>query len=477
MGNIAIEGNIIPHEWYNHLRNEKGRVQMNAITILADLIYWYRPVPIYDIKTGLISGYGRKFKEDLLQRSYRDLEKKFGLSENQIRTALIFLEEKGLAFREFRNINVRGHILNNVMYLGINPKRILEITKKSEKAKLEKVALQTKIEIQTTKPSETILPFQKSKNTYLEKSEQVPQPTRLPSIKNINTNTKISSKTSSFIYEINESMSSSHKKENRDWLTSFSKEQSEFSNYLINLKPALGKPITMQAASWWIKHFGIDKIKIALHEYFQWVEKAKKKPTISMPHNMAACIRHVLNKETHATTANTDFFKPKQILSQQPLDHSLIFTIEQKKFLNYLLKLKPEIGEAITKETATWWIKHFGIEKIKIALKVYWQQVDKAKINPQISMPQSIGAYVRDALNKGIRPCMEADKRNKAFADSFKHAKNWTELTLTDKYCRAEGTGKDWYYYMPENLFIESLVNFYENYCDYSNQQAYQKVS
>ena len=55
------------------------RSQTNALLILADLVYWYRPAPIYDIKTGQLNGYGKKFKEDLLQRSYKNLEEKFGL--------------------------------------------------------------------------------------------------------------------------------------------------------------------------------------------------------------------------------------------------------------------------------------------------------------------------------------------------------------------------------------------------------------
>ena len=128
MGSIKFDGNIIPNEWYNHLKNINGKVQTNALLILADLVYWYRPVPIYDIKTGQLNRYGKKFKEDLLQRSYKNLEEKFGLSKNQIRDALIFLEEKNLVFREFRDIKIGNHIINTVMYLGIKPEKILEIS-------------------------------------------------------------------------------------------------------------------------------------------------------------------------------------------------------------------------------------------------------------------------------------------------------------------------------------------------------------
>ncbi|KIC70793.1 hypothetical protein DB44_FV00050 [Candidatus Protochlamydia amoebophila] len=38
MGKIAIQGNIILNEWYAHLRNEKGKIQINTALILADIV-------------------------------------------------------------------------------------------------------------------------------------------------------------------------------------------------------------------------------------------------------------------------------------------------------------------------------------------------------------------------------------------------------------------------------------------------------
>lgn len=129
--------------------------------------------------------------------------------------------------------------------------------------------------------------------------------------------------------------------------------------------------------------------------------------------------------------------------------------MQEKKYFHTLLNIRPERGEAIEKDHATWWIKHFGIEKVKIALLVYWQQVEKAKKDPKIPMPKSIGAYVREALNKGTQPCREADGRNKAFAEQFKKQFNWSELIITEKYCSLKEIGKDWYYFIPENIFAE----------------------
>ena len=84
-----------------------------------------------------------------------------------------------------------------------------------------------------------------------------------------------------------------------------------------------------------------------------------------------------------------------------------------------------------------------------------------------------MGAYVREALNKGTQPCRESDRRNKAFAEHFKKQVGWSELTITEKYCRAEMIGKEWYYNLPEAIFAESLKSTFENYCGYSERQNY----
>ena len=46
IGKLSLEESFIPYAWYQHLKNEKGKIQSNAALILADLIYWYRPAPI-----------------------------------------------------------------------------------------------------------------------------------------------------------------------------------------------------------------------------------------------------------------------------------------------------------------------------------------------------------------------------------------------------------------------------------------------
>lgn len=147
--------------------------------------------------------------------------------------------------------------------------------------------------------------------------------------------------------------------------------------------------------------------------------------------------------------------------SNRKTDWKNDFTSEGKKFLSYLLRFQPEKGDLIEEKHATWWIKHFGIEKIKIALQVYRQQVEKAKKNSNVPMPASLGAYVRDALNKGTQPCRESDLRNKAFAESFKKQVGWSELTITEKYCRVDDLGKEWYYHLPEAFFCRQFEEYH----------------
>jgi len=96
---------------------------------------------------------------------------------------------------------------------------------------------------------------------------------------------------------------------------------------------------------------------------------------------------------------------------------------------------------------------------------------ERAKKNSKVPMPENIGGYVREALNKGIQPCREADRKNKAFAEHFKKQVGWSELTITEKYCRAEDIGKEWHYILPEAIFVESLKNTFENFFNCNERQ------
>ena len=48
VGKINFIGNVIPHTWYKTILRENGKPNVNAIIILSDIVYWYRPKEVRD---------------------------------------------------------------------------------------------------------------------------------------------------------------------------------------------------------------------------------------------------------------------------------------------------------------------------------------------------------------------------------------------------------------------------------------------
>lgn len=128
MASINITGNIIPMIWFKKILYPSGKPNLLAINILADIVYWYRPTEIRDEKTGEIIAYKKKFSADLLQRNYEQISKMFGCSKREATNAIICLENLGLIKRIFRKINDNGLVMSNVLFLELNPDKVLEIT-------------------------------------------------------------------------------------------------------------------------------------------------------------------------------------------------------------------------------------------------------------------------------------------------------------------------------------------------------------
>ena len=128
IGEIAITGNIIPQMWYETLKKDDGKPYFQAIVILADIVYWYKPVEVRDENTGRVVGYKKKFSADLLQRTYDSIAEQFGLSKNETVNAIKFLEKKGAIYRELRTVECGDIRCGNVLFLGINPEKIQELT-------------------------------------------------------------------------------------------------------------------------------------------------------------------------------------------------------------------------------------------------------------------------------------------------------------------------------------------------------------
>ena len=133
---LNISGNIIPQAWYRTVVRESGKPNLTAIVILADIVYWYKPAEIRDESTGQVVALKKKFKADLLQRSYQQISEQFGISKKEATNAIIFLEKLGVVKRVFRTITINGLVINNVLYLELIVSRLRGLTYPDEKPDL-----------------------------------------------------------------------------------------------------------------------------------------------------------------------------------------------------------------------------------------------------------------------------------------------------------------------------------------------------
>ncbi len=129
MGSLNITGNVIPAIWYKTVLKENGKPYLLAIAILADIVYWYRPMEMRNQATGQILGWKKKFSGDILRQSYQYYADLFGESKKTVKAAIDRLEELCVVRREFRTVSYgEGLISNNVMYLELIPGQLYQLT-------------------------------------------------------------------------------------------------------------------------------------------------------------------------------------------------------------------------------------------------------------------------------------------------------------------------------------------------------------
>lgn len=127
IGAISFEGNIVPHQWFHHplLRHENGKVNLVAITLLSDVLYWYRPTILRDEASGRIVEVRKKFAADKLQKSYGDWADLFGLTKRQVQDAVAFLKQRGILLVELRDVlTASGTMLRNAVFIEPVPEMI-----------------------------------------------------------------------------------------------------------------------------------------------------------------------------------------------------------------------------------------------------------------------------------------------------------------------------------------------------------------
>lgn len=108
LGNV-FTGNVIPNNWYKEITTKSGNPDLPAITMLAEIVYWYRPS-----KNG-----SKKFQNDIWQTSYNHFETKFGYNRQKLRRTFVRLEELKLIRREVRTIKHYGQKFSNILFIRL----------------------------------------------------------------------------------------------------------------------------------------------------------------------------------------------------------------------------------------------------------------------------------------------------------------------------------------------------------------------
>ena len=129
---LISPGNITPNEWYQQFTNNRGTPDLALISVLSEIVYWYRPKKAKDPATGSIT-YVNKFLGSAWQTSYEHFEKKFGFNREKLRKIFVKLEQMGICSREFRNVKLRGQTYNNRLFIHLSSEFLNSCTANKEK--------------------------------------------------------------------------------------------------------------------------------------------------------------------------------------------------------------------------------------------------------------------------------------------------------------------------------------------------------
>jgi hypothetical protein len=132
----SLNGNIISNDWYKKFTNNRGRPDLSLISVLSEIVYWYRPKKVKDNQTGNVT-YVNKFLGDAWQTSYEHFEKKFGFSREKLRRIFVKLEQMGICAREFRNVKLRGQTYNNRLFIHLSSEFLDSCTDNKKFAELK----------------------------------------------------------------------------------------------------------------------------------------------------------------------------------------------------------------------------------------------------------------------------------------------------------------------------------------------------
>ena len=125
---MQFTGNVIHENWYKTILMDNGKPDVISIILFADIVYWYRPSEIRDETTGRTVGFRKKFKSDLLQRSYESYSHQMGFTKRQVQESIKRLEGIGVITRIFRTVKFGDLVCFNVLHLKLNFDELMAIT-------------------------------------------------------------------------------------------------------------------------------------------------------------------------------------------------------------------------------------------------------------------------------------------------------------------------------------------------------------
>lgn len=155
VGQLHFEGNVIPHTWYTEIKMPNGKTDAVGVLVLAEIVYWHRPTYFKDEHSGQLKGMKKRFKADMLQRSYDSFVEQFGFTKRQVRDACQRLENIGVITRHFRTINVNGTKMGNVLFIELHVNKLSAMTFKGRPSDVITSYLPTNNVTHTTLKSDT----------------------------------------------------------------------------------------------------------------------------------------------------------------------------------------------------------------------------------------------------------------------------------------------------------------------------------
>lgn len=130
LSNVAelnLDGNIIPHSWYNHICFPSGKPDLVGMLILAEIVYWYRPKIIKCESTGRVLGQAKRFSGDMLQRTLQSFSDHFGITKRQVQDALSRLKKLGVVETRLRTVKTKAVAMGNVLFVAPIPEKLQQI--------------------------------------------------------------------------------------------------------------------------------------------------------------------------------------------------------------------------------------------------------------------------------------------------------------------------------------------------------------